>query len=540
MTSTALAAPRPAAGPSPSARLLARLDALANRVYGSRYNPLYQSGTIAVALLVVLLATGLYLLLFYRVGAPYASVARLTAQPWLGRWIRGVHRIAADAALVATAVHAFRMYAQRRSWGRRVLPWVTGLLLVAVVLVCGWTGYVMVWDTFGQLLAVEGARVIDLLPIFTEPLGRAFTGEQPLPSAFFFLNLFLHIALPIGIGILLLLHVARVARPALLPPRRALWAGVALLVLVAVVWPIGMAPEADALRRPAEVPIDLLYGGWLAAARNTPAWQVAAGAMALALLLLLVPRFTRPAPEARPAPSVVNERLCTGCEQCALDCPWEAITMVPRSEESALTVGSAARSARVARVDPAVCVSCGICAGSCAPMGIGPAGRTGRDQLARVREFVAREMPTADDVVVIACTRGGGGAGTAPRFDGAPVYAVDCAGTVHSSVVEYLVRRGAGGVLVLACPGTDCWNREGARWLDERLFHEREAELQPRVDRRRVAVAGLSLGEGTEARRALAALRERVGALHAPRAEDDLDLLRLCREATDDAREVIA
>ena len=57
-------------------RVLARLDAWVNRLYGARWNPLYHSGAIVVALLLVLLATGLYLLVFYRLGAPWASVAR--------------------------------------------------------------------------------------------------------------------------------------------------------------------------------------------------------------------------------------------------------------------------------------------------------------------------------------------------------------------------------------------------------------------------------------------------------------------------------
>ena len=29
-----------------------------------------------------------------------------------------------------------------------------------------------------------------------------------------------------------------------------------------------------------------------------------------------------------PAPSVVDEDICTGCRQCALDCPYDAITMI--------------------------------------------------------------------------------------------------------------------------------------------------------------------------------------------------------------------
>ncbi|HEU4566084.1 MAG TPA: hydrogenase iron-sulfur subunit [Gemmatimonadaceae bacterium] len=514
-----------------TARLLARLDAAANRLYGSRYNPLYRSGTATVALLALLIATGLYLLLFYRVGAPYASVRRIADQAWLGRWIRTVHRFAADAAVITATVHAIRMLAQRRSWGRRTLPWVSGVGLLALILVCGWTGYVMVWDTFGQLLAVEGARLLDLLPLFSEPLGRAFVGESAIPGAFFFLNLFLHIALPIGMGIGLLLHVSRMARAVLFPPRRAMAWGAALLVAAALAWPAPLAPEADPFRLPATVPLDLFYAFWVPLARGVPAPWVAGTMAAATLLLLLVPRLTRPAPHEQPPPSEVNERLCTGCRQCALDCPWEAIAMVPREDEPGLVPGGAPRSELVARVDPARCVSCGICAGSCAPMGIGPAGRTGRDQLAEARELVRQRAPGAEDVVVVACTRGAGGAGWAERFDGAPVFAVDCAGNLHSSVVELFVRAGAGGVLVLACPPEDCWNREGAVWLEQRLFHDREAELQARVDRRRVMLAHASLGGTAHARAALAELRARVRALRIAGGEDDPDLRRQCETA---------
>ena len=508
-------------------RALARLDAAANRLYGSSANPLYRSGAVTVALLAVLLVTGLYLLLFYRVGSPYASVARITEQDWLGRWIRTVHRLASDAAVVTASVHGYRMFAQRRSWGRRTLPWVSGIGLLALILVCGWTGYVLVWDVFGQALAVEGARVLDLLPIFSEPLGRAFVGERPLPGAFFFLNLFLHIALPIGLGILLMVHVARVARPVLLPSGRAMWWGGALLVGVSVAWPVGMAPEASAFHLPESIPLDVFYGFWLPVARQVaPPWMAAAAAVII-VPLLFVPRLTRPAPAERQPASEVNERLCTGCEQCALDCPWSAITMQPRGD---------GRATLVARVDPALCVSCGICAGSCAPMGVGPEGRTGRDQLAGVSAFIAEHAPGADDVVVVACARGGGGAGGMTHFDDAPVLAVPCAGSLHSSVIEYLVRAGAGGVLVLACPVEDCWNREGTVWLEQRLFHDREAELHARVDRRRLALANLTYADRDAARNALHELRERIAAAGTSGAELNPQLLRECDTAAPGTR----
>jgi coenzyme F420-reducing hydrogenase delta subunit/NAD-dependent dihydropyrimidine dehydrogenase PreA subunit len=496
---------------------LAAADRWMNRIYGSRYNPLYASGTIATGLLVVLLVTGVYLLLFYRIGAPYESVGRITDQAWAGRWIRTLHRYASDAAVVAVAVHAFRMFVQGRSWGPRALAWVSGLVLLAVLFVSGWTGYVMVWDVQAQLLAVEGARLMDVLPLFSEPIGRAFMGDQPVPAAFFFLNLFLHIALPVGMGLILWLHVSRVARPALLPPRGLMWALLGGLVAVSVLWPMGMDREAELMRLPGEGQLDLFYAFWLPVTRVMPAGVVWAAGSVLVGVAVLVPWLARPGRERRPAPSVVDERLCTGCEQCYEDCPYEAIAMVPRGRD---------RGGLVALVDPALCVSCGICAASCAPMGVGPPGRTGRDQLADVRAFIEREAPGSTDVVVIGCDRGA--VGRVAAVNDASVMAVTCAGNLHTSVVEYLVRAGAGGVLIAACPERDCWSREGPRWLEERLYHDREAELQARVDRRRVRLVHGASGEQAALGAAIARFRDDVRALARPGQETEIDLVAAC------------
>src|SRR5512141_954423 len=100
-----------------SRRLLAYLDAAANRLYGSAWNPLHQSGTVAVAMLLTLIGTGLYLVLVYRVGSPAASVARIASDPWLGSWMRSLHRYASDLFIAAAVVHLLRMFAQSRSWG---------------------------------------------------------------------------------------------------------------------------------------------------------------------------------------------------------------------------------------------------------------------------------------------------------------------------------------------------------------------------------------------------------------------------------------
>lgn len=501
-------------------RALARVDAFANRVYTSRLNPLYHSGAIAIAMLLVLTVTGIYLLVFYRIGAPYESVQRISGQAWSGRWIRGLHRFASDAAVLAASIHAFRMYAQGRTWGPRALAWVSGLVLLGIVLMSGWTGYVLVWDAHGQLLATEGARLLDALPLFSEPISRSFAGERAVPNAFFFINLFAHIALPIGVLALIWVHVARVSRPVLLPARPVLWGSVACLTLLAVVWPLPHVPAADLLRQPSAVPTDWFFLFWLPMTQALPAWAVWAGGLAIAGVVMAVPWLIRSREQLNAVPAEVNERACTGCEQCVHDCPYDAIEMVVRMD---------GRTGLVARVKSELCTSCGICIGSCPPMAIGPAA-TGRDQLEDVRRFLVREQPGSSDVVVVGCTWSA--ARREAERAGARFLPVSCVGAMHTSTVELLLRGGAGGVLVVGCAEHDGRTREGVTWTKERMFGGRKADLKGRVERDRVSLVQASYGEAALLREAMAAFGEQIsGRSDGTDDSDEVDIVEMCRVA---------
>lgn len=163
--------------------------------------------------------------------------------------------------------------------------------------------------------------------------------------------------------------------------------------------------------------------------------------------------------------------------------------MIPREG------GHGVQSALVARVNPLRCVSCGVCAGSCAPMGVGPPGQTGRDQVARVRETYGVADVNELRPVAICCEHAAPDYLAPLRARGAEVRRVSCAGNLHTSAIELTLRAGAPGVMVFTCPPRDCRGREGPKWLHERLFNDREAELQSRVDRSRVATVVMSVGD---------------------------------------------
>ena len=462
-------------------RILDPVDHLFDRAYGSSWNPFSRSGPVALALLLLVIATGVWLLLFYRIGTPYASVVVIQEQWWAGRWMRAFHRYASDLAVVFVVFHALRMMVQGRTWGPRVLAWVSGLIMTLAMFVCGWTGYVMVWDAHGYLVGLAGARLFDLLPFFASPIARTFSGDADVPASFFFLNLFLHMAIPLVMALIMWIHTSRLARSKWLPPRRLLWSMAAVILVLSIIVPAPLDPPADPFALGGRASYDWFYSFWVPGALAwSPAtmWALVGGA---SMALLFVPLWWRPRRGRLPARSANNQEACTGCTQCVQDCPFEAISMVPR------TIGKG--SDVVAQVDPTRCVSCGLCAGSCDQLAIGPTYRGGQDQL-RVARTVTQVEP-ADKIVFVHCARNALGTriveapgGVAGRI--IPM-SVECIGGLHALGVKRLLDHFR-GVFVLGCPEGRCTSREGVRLSVRRLFEGQDPADQIELDRQRLRI----------------------------------------------------
>ncbi|MCC7110479.1 MAG: hydrogenase iron-sulfur subunit [Deltaproteobacteria bacterium] len=490
-------------------RALEATDALFDRLMGSKWNPLYQTGTLTIVSMLSLVVTGLYLFIFYRVGSPYETMREIENQLFFGRWIRAAHRYAADAAVLFTVLHALRMFVQGRTWGARTLAWVTGVGMTGLLLAVGWTGYILVWDVFGLQLALEGARLVDLLPFFPEPIQGQFATKATLGTGFFFINLFLHVAIPLGITFTLWLHVSRTARTTIFPPRAITIAFLVGLVALSIVMPLPLEPEARLDRDPLEFGFDWLFAFWVPLMIGQGPWVTALTWAAGGAVFASIPWWWRPKASERPQVSTVDERHCRGCEQCYLDCPYEAIQMLPR------TIGTG--SEEVARVTPDLCVSCGICSASCDVLRVGPPGRDGRDQLVSIKGLMNRKAEAKGGVVVFACAQSvrriQALAGT-----GVTVVELECAGNLHMDALATALKRGAAGAVVWSCPPRNCQFREGPRWLRERMFHKREAELPESVDRSRLLLVEYGPGEAKEALAEIEAFRARVTGSAAPAA----------------------
>jgi ferredoxin len=477
--------------------LVGGLDRVFDRIYSSKYNPLHRTGTVASLCLTVALVTGVYLLFVYEIARPYESIVGIQKDVFLGRWIRALHRYVSDAAVIAVLIHVVRLVIQGKTWGPRALAWITGVLLAGAMFLSAATGFVLVWDEFGQKLAVAGAKMLRLLPLFPEPPDRAFVGDKPIAGPFFFMNLFLHVAVPLGMICFLWLHTSRLARAAWFPERRVVWCTLIGLVALSLLWPAPLPPAADLLVIPGRVSTDWFYAFWLPVVQGSPA----AGLLITGLLggsLLLLPWVARPRTAVRAPAAFADPDRCEGCQQCFRDCPYDAIQMVPGKHPEKYPL--------LASVLPNLCVSCGLCAGSCASLAIGPEGRTATHQLTSARELVAATEKPDKRTLLVSCRNNGGiPAKLTARFGtngSVSSFEVDCAGTLHPGTVSYLGGH-FGATVILGCPAQNCIHREGAHLADLRILAERRPAVPGRIAQLPVRVFHYSPGEWPEIAAAL-------------------------------------
>jgi hypothetical protein len=154
-------------------------------------------------------------------------------------------------------------------------------------------------------------------------------------------------------------------------------------------------------------------------------------------------------------------------------------------------------------------VSCGICAGSCASLAIGPESRTAAHQLASARQLVASTASPGRRTLLVSCRNNGGvPARLRERFgrDGSVEhFEVDCAGTLHPGTVSYLGGH-FGATAILGCPAQNCVHREGALLADLRMLAERAPAVPGRIAHLPVRVFHYSMGEWPEITAALDSL----------------------------------
>jgi quinol-cytochrome oxidoreductase complex cytochrome b subunit len=471
-------------------RALAKFDGWMSRRVPEDVNPLAQTGRAANLALLVAVATGILLLIWYTpsVEHAYSSLESIRGRT-AGGLVRAMHRYSSDLTMLLLFVHATRMLFARKFTGARRLPWVTGVLLLALVWFIGWTGYWLVWDRPAQQVAVGSMQFLDALPIFGEPMTRQFLADRLVPSLLFFVIFFFHMLLPLGIAAGLVMHLSRLNRVRLLPNRWLAGSLVAGLVVAAVAVPAPLDEPAAMAVKAEAFTVDAWYLAPLALTlrfQGAGLWLCVALVAGFAAVPWLLGRRIRketverdPAQAVTPWQTVVRQTRCHACTQCVRDCPFDAVEMIARSDGKPF--------ATRAWVDPDRCVGCGVCVGSCDSEAMSFTWPDVLAEEARIEAGLrrARERDGESWLALVAADIEGGSA----RFrqdrwqrdlPGYVVAGVPTASWVRTKFVEKVLREGAKGVLVVRDARLEAAARDGNRWIADRLAGTRKPSFRPK------------------------------------------------------------
>ncbi|MGB5260574.1 MAG: cytochrome b N-terminal domain-containing protein [Gammaproteobacteria bacterium] len=491
-----------------------RVDKVFDRAFTPVWNPLYHLGTLGWFFYWIVIVSGIYLYIFFDTGInqAYESLEYITHVQWYaGGVMRSLHRYASDALIIVMMLHLLREFVMDRYRGVRWFSWFTGVPLLWLVFACGISGYWMVWDVLAQYIAIASTEWLDSLGIFGQSIARNFLNNETLSGRFFTLMVFIHIAVPLFMLLVMWIHIQRQRNARVNPPVGLAVGTLGMLLVLSLVWPAVSQAPADLDRVPSVMNFDWFYLVAYPLLDTLPGRTMWAIAGAGTLLLLLLPWLP---PLRRRATASVDLDNCNGCGRCVDDCPFSAVSLEPRTDAAAFS--------HEAVVSDNLCTSCGICVGACPTAtpfrrtselvpGIDLPDLSIRDL--REQTLAATENLSGNKrVVVYGCAHG---AALEPlRGPDVAVLELPCVAMLPPSFIDFVITRNhVDGVFLTGCAAGNCHYRLGIDWTGQRLAGERDPYLRKRVPRERIDMAWAGITGSKRLQQQLGAFQDRLRAL---------------------------
>jgi quinol-cytochrome oxidoreductase complex cytochrome b subunit len=178
-------------------------------------------GGIAYLLFVILVATGVMLVFYYRPSPEeaHASIQHIVSDVSFGWLVRDVHAWSANLIVIALILHIGRVFLEASYKPPRETNWLIGLLLMVVVFMFGASGYLLPWDQWSYWLVAEITHAMEGLPFFGATMADAVRGDEVVSGATLSRFFAMHVVLlPWVAAALLVYHFTLVRRRGIAPP----------------------------------------------------------------------------------------------------------------------------------------------------------------------------------------------------------------------------------------------------------------------------------------------------------------------------------
>ena len=178
-----------------------------------RYSIFYFLGGMALFFFLVQVGTGVLLMLYYRPSADEAfeSVEFIMTTVSFGWLIRSIHSWSANLMIFFAFLHLASVYFLKAYRAPRELTWVSGCLLLFVLLAFGFSGYLLPWNQLAFFATKVGTDIAGTVPVVGEWMLRFLRGGDRVGGGTLSRFYGWHVAiLPAVAALLLAFHLVQV------------------------------------------------------------------------------------------------------------------------------------------------------------------------------------------------------------------------------------------------------------------------------------------------------------------------------------------
>ena len=143
-----------------------------------RYSVVYYLGGMTMFFLLVQVATGILLMLYYRpsVEVAFESVEFIMTRVPFGWLIRSMHSWSANLMVFFAFLHLVTVYFTKAYRPPREMTWITGCVLLFVGLAFGFSGYLLPWNQLAFFATKVGTDIAGAVPVVGEWMLRFLRG----------------------------------------------------------------------------------------------------------------------------------------------------------------------------------------------------------------------------------------------------------------------------------------------------------------------------------------------------------------------------
>jgi quinol-cytochrome oxidoreductase complex cytochrome b subunit len=175
-----------------------------------RHSIWYYFGGMTLFLFTVQVVTGILLLLYYRPSAENAfeSVQFIITEVKFGWLIRSIHSWSANLMIATLFIHLFSVFFLRAYRRPREITWVSGVILLFIVICFGFSGYLLPWNQLAYFATKVGTEIAGVIPVVGRPILRFLRGGDDVTGATLTRFFGFHVAvLPAIATVFIALHV---------------------------------------------------------------------------------------------------------------------------------------------------------------------------------------------------------------------------------------------------------------------------------------------------------------------------------------------